>query len=359
MTPQNPTGHESPRILIVRLSAIGDVIHTMPVACALRERFPQAMLSWVVEDRAAELLRGHEAIDDLIVVPHGWLKSPRMIWQLRRRLRSSRFDVALDAQGLTKSAVAAWLSGCKRRIGFGGRWGREFTPWLNTEFVDAADRHAVMRCLALLEPLGISKPTVRFQVPRRQEDVAVVEGLLRQIGLGESLAVIAVGAGWPSKLWPAERFAAVAAFLGRDWSLPSLVVWGNAEERGRAAEVAVGSHGHARVAPKMTLSQLGVLAERAKLFVGSDTGPLHLAAAVGTPCVGLYGPWPAEKHGPFGPQHVVLQKMRFEGSTHARRYAPPIYMEAINVASVCAACGEILSRGEMPSATVPGKDRVS
>ena len=260
MTLQNPAGHESPRILIVRLSAIGDVIHTMPVACALRERFPQAMLSWIVEDRAAELLRGHEALDELIVVPRGWLKSPRMIWQLRRRLRASRFDVALDAQGLTKSAVAAWLSGCKRRIGFGGRWGREFTPWLNTELIDAADRHAVLRCLALLEPLGIRQPTVRFQVPRRREDVAAVEGVLRQFGLGESLAVIAVGAGWPSKLWPADRFAAVAARLGRDWSLPSLVVWGNAEERARAEQVAAESDGHARAAPKMTLSQLGVLA---------------------------------------------------------------------------------------------------
>ena len=204
MTLQSPAEHDSPRILIVRLSAIGDVIHTMPVACALRERFPKAMLSWVVEDRAAELLRGHEAIDELIVLPHGWLKSPRIIWQLRRRLRASRFDVALDAQGLTKSAVAAWLSGCKRRIGYGGRWGREVTPWLNSEFVDAADRHAVLRGLALLEPLGIYEPAVRFQVPRRQEDVAAVDALWRQFGLGESLALIAVGAGWPSKLWPAE-----------------------------------------------------------------------------------------------------------------------------------------------------------
>ena len=344
MTPQNPAGHESPRILIVRLSAIGDVIHTMPVACALRERFPQAMLSWIVEDRAAELLRGHEALDELIVLPRGWLKSPRMIWQLRCRLRASRFDVALDAQGLTKSAVAAWLSGCKRRIGFGGRWGREFTPWLNTELIDAADRHAVLRCLALLEPLGIRQPTVRFQVPRRHEDVAAVEGVLRQFGLGESLAVIAVGAGWPSKLWPAERLCR----RGRP-PRPRLVApqpgrLGQRRGAGRAEQVAAGSDGHARAAPKMTLSQLGVLAQRAKLFVGSDTGPLHLAAAVGTPCVGLYGPWPAEKHGPFGPQHVVLQKMRFEGSTRKRRYAPPIYMEAIDVASVCEACGQILSR---------------
>ncbi len=102
----------------------------------------------------------------------------------------------------------------------------------------------------------------------------------------------------------------------------------------------------------MTLSQLAALARRARLFVGSDTGPLHLAAAVGTPCVGLYGPWPAEKHGPYGPQHVTVQKMRMEGSTRQRRRAPPLYMEAISVADVCDACRQILTRSKAAQ-TVP------
>jgi lipopolysaccharide heptosyltransferase I len=334
----------TPRILIVRLSAIGDVIHGMPLACALRQRFPRAFLAWVVEERAAELLQGHEALDELIVLPRGWLRRPRLVWQLRRRLRSGRFDLVLEAQGLTKAAVAAWLSGAKRRIGFGGQWGRELSPWLNTELVDASDRHAVERNLALLEPLGIRGPAVRFQVPQRPADQEAAAAMLRQAGLDDAFALITVGAGWPSKLWPAQRFAAVAAQLGHAWSLPSLILWGNGEERRRAEEVVDGADGQARLAPKMTLAQLAALARRARLFLGSDTGPLHLAAAVGTPCVGLYGPWPAEKHGPYGPQHVVVQKMRMEGSTRQRRHAPPIYMEAIGVADVCDACRQILTR---------------
>ena len=100
----------------------------------------------------------------------------------------------------------------------------------------------------------------------------------------------------------------------------------------------------------MSLTVLAALIRRARLFVGSDTGPLHLAAAVGTPCVALYGPWPAEKHGPYGPQHIAIQKMRFEGSTRQRRRASSIYMEAIDVESVCAACDQILARGRMEAA---------
>jgi ADP-heptose:LPS heptosyltransferase len=207
--------------------------------------------------------------------------------------------------------------------------------------------HAVDRNLALLTPLGIESPAVRFQVPQHAADRAAAEAILRQTGLSEPFAIVNVGAGWPSKLWPADRYAAVAAYLGRARGLPSLVVWGNAEERARAEQVMAAAQGHGQLAPKMTLSQLAVLAGRAKLFLGSDTGPLHLAAAVGTPCVGLYGPWPAEKHGPYGTQHVVLQKMRFEGSTRQRRHAPPIYMEAIDVAAVCAACDQILTRAEV------------
>ena len=195
------------------------------------------MLSWVVEERAAELLQGHEALDELIVLPRGWLKSPRQIWQLRRRLRACRFDLALEAQGLTKSAVAAWLSGAKRRIGFGGRWGRELSPWLNTELVDAADRHAVA---ARAWPCWSRWASNRRRSASRSPSARPMARLPRPCcgnwDWATAFALINVGAGWPSKLWPADRFAAVAAHLGRDWALPSLVVWGNAEERraGRA-----------------------------------------------------------------------------------------------------------------------------
>ena len=337
-------------MLLVRLSAIGDLIHTMPVACALKERFPETFLVWAAGEPGADLLQGHEAVDELISLPRAFLKSPRAVWQLRRRLRALRFDVTIDAQGLTKSAIVARLAGTRRRIGFGNPWGRELSKWLNNELVDTTSPHAIDRQLELLRPLGIDSPPVHFKVPEHQPDAEAAEQLIRRAGVEGGFALLNAGAGWPSKLWPAERFAAVAAHLGREWGLPTLVISGNGEERVCAEQIASGSGEHAQLAPTMGLRQLAALSRRARLFVSSDTGPLHLAVAVGTPCVGLYGPWSAEKHGPYGPKHVALQEATFEGSTRERRNAPPEIMEAISVKLVCEACDEILQREDLHAA---------
>lgn len=332
----------SPRILIVRLSAIGDVIQSMPIACALRERFPEAFLAWAVQSHAGQLLQGHEALDRVIALPRGWLKSPAGVWRLRRLLHGLRFDVAIEAQGLTKAAILAWLSGAPRRIGFGRPWGRELSRWLNTETVDTLGPHIVQRNLQLLRPLGIVSPAVRFLVPEQPRDRQAADEMIRGAGLDDGFAIINAGAGWPSKLWPAERFAAVAVHLGTAWSLPTLVVWAGQAEMEIARQIVAGSQGHAQLATKTSLLELAALGRRAKVFLGSDTGPLHLAAAVGTPCVGLYGPWPSDVHGPFGPQHAALQRARFAGSTHQRRTASAALMEAITVEDVCEACNKVL-----------------
>jgi lipopolysaccharide heptosyltransferase I len=336
---------KSPRILIVRLSAIGDAIQTMPVACALRERFPDAFLAWAVESRAAVLLRGHEALDELIELPRGWLKSPGGVWRLRRRLRDLQFDTTIDVQSLTKSAILARLSAAKRRIGFGNPGGRELSKWFNNQRVDPNATHVVDRYLELLRPLGIESPAVRFQVPEPEVDRVAAERTISELGIAAGFAVINPGAGWPSKLWPTDRYAAVARHLGDAWHLPTLVVWAGEAERAMADEIANAAGTTVQIAPPTTLPQLAAIARRAKLFIGSDTGPLHLAAAVGTPCVGLYGPWPAARHGPYGPQNIALQKVFFEGSARARRTAPAIYMESITREMVCEACDRIMKQG--------------
>jgi heptosyltransferase I len=341
---------KSPRILIVRLSAIGDAIQTMPVACALRERFPEAFLAWAVESRAAALLRGHESLDELIELPRGWLKSPRGVWRLRRRLHELQFDTAIDVQSLTKSAILAWLSGAKRRIGFGNPGGRELSKWFNNRRVDPKATHVVDRYIELLRPLGIESPAVRFQVPQRDEDREMAQRIVGELGLETGFAIINPGAGWPSKLWPVDRYAAVAVHLHKTRHLSTLVVWAGTTERTMAERIAQAGP-MVRIAPPTTLPELAALAQRATLFIGSDTGPLHLAAAVGTPCVGLYGPWPAARHGPYGSQNVALQKMFFEGSARARRTAPPIYMESITTEMVCEACDRIVKETTGEGAT--------
>jgi ADP-heptose:LPS heptosyltransferase len=265
-------------------------------------------------------------------------------------LKDLAFDTAIDAQGLTKSAVVAWLSGAKRRIGMGGRWGREISRLLNNVLVDTDGLHAIHRGLKLLEPLGISSPAAdfdggaeRFQVPAAEADRNVAAEALRRLGLEDGFVLVASGAGWPSKLWPVQRHAAAAARLGRRWGLPSLLIWGSDAERGRAEQIVAAAEGHARLCPPVTLLQLAALARRARFAIGADTGPLHLAAAVGTPCIGLYGPWPADQHGPCGPRHINLQKMCLEGTTYQRRHAPSRYMEAIDVELVLEACERMMT----------------
>jgi len=333
---------ESPRILIVRLSAIGDVIHTLPVLCALRRRFPVAHLAWVTHRSAATLLRGHEALDELIELDRGWLKSPRAVWRLRSRLRAMKPDVTIDAQGLTKSAIVAWLSGAARRIGFGDKRGRELSKWFYSQRVRTTARHVVDCNLELLRPLGISSPPVCFNVPEHPADGAAAGRIIQQAGLDNGFCVVNPGAGWPSKLWPADRYAVVARHLGNAWGMSTLVVWAGEGEREIAQRIAAGSPQYVHLAPSTTLPELAAIARRARLFIASDTGPLHLAVAVGTPCVGLYGPWPAQCNGPYGPQHVALQEITFEGSTRQRRHAPSSLMEAISVELVCEACDRIL-----------------
>jgi ADP-heptose:LPS heptosyltransferase len=242
--------------------------------------------------------------------------------------------------------VAARLSGAKQRIGFGDEKGRELSTWLNNCLVRTTARHVIDMNLELLRPLGIESPTVRFDIPEGEPDRQTAEAIVRQAGVANGFAVVNPGAGWPSKLWPPDRFAAVARWLGQSAGVPTLVVWGGAQEKAWAEEIVAGSAGHARLSPPTTLTELAALARRARLFVGSDTGPLHLAAAVGTPCVGLYGPMPAERNGPYGPQHIALQPRQFQGTSRQRRNAPRELMEAISVESVCQACEEILERGK-------------
>jgi lipopolysaccharide heptosyltransferase I len=332
------------RILIVRTSAIGDVVHGLPVLNALRDALPRAYIAWVVEGAAGQLLRDHKALDELVVIRRKWLKSPPAVLDLRRRLRALKFDVAIDLQGLTKSAVAARLSGAPRRIGFDGRDGRELSRWLNNDLVTPTQTHVIDRNLQLLAPLGITNPVVRFDLHDTPADARTAHEIVAARRLSDRFAVINPGAGWPSKLWPAERFGAVARFLGNRHALPSLVVWAGDVERAAAEQIVAASAGFATMAPPTSLRELAAVTRGAALFVSSDTGPLHMAVAVGTPCVGLFGPMPAERNGPYGPRHVSVQKVCMTGTSRQRRTAGPESMEAIAIDDVCEACGRILER---------------
>jgi lipopolysaccharide heptosyltransferase I len=337
------THARNPRILIVRLSAIGDVIHGVPVLCALRQALPEAFLGWVVEGRAGDLIDGHPALDALIRVPRGWLKSPGEVWRLRRRLHELRFDTAIDLQCLTKSAIAAWLSGARRRIGKAGSDGRELSRWLHNELVVCGGEHVVEHYLDLLKPLGIDAPAVRFDLPERREDARIADAFLLSSGLAAGrFALLNPGAGWPSKVWPAERYGELARRLSKSHGLPSVAVWGVPSERPLAERIVAESGGSARLAAATSMTELAALCRRAALFVGSDTGPMHLAVAVGAPTISLHGPSHADWCGAYGPGNVRLQVRYEAGSALERRQADDSAMRAIDVPLVAEACDRLL-----------------
>jgi heptosyltransferase-1 len=333
----------SPRILIVRLSAMGDVIHGVPVLCALRKALPDAFLGWVVEGQMGDLVEEHPALDELIRVPRRWLASPREVWRLRRRLRELRFDTTLDLQCLTKSAIAARLSGAPRRIGKSGPGGRELSTWFHNEFIEPGGEHVIDQYLSMLPALGIKPSDARFDLPERPSDARMIDSFLGTSRLAaRHFAILNPGAGWPSKIWPAERYGAIAQHLARTHGLRSVAVWAGQEELRLAKTIVATSNGQTVLAPPTTMTELGTICRRAALFVGSDTGPMHLAVAVGTPTISMHGTSRAEWCGAYGPENVRLQVRYQAGSALERRRADNSAMCAIAVETVCGACDRLI-----------------
>jgi len=334
------------RILVCRLSALGDCVHTMPLVCALRRQFPAAYIAWLTQTRSAPLIAGHEDVDELIAVERTYLRSPRKVASLRHALRARRFDLAIDPQSLTKSALAGWFSGAKMRIGFAPPQGREAAPWLNNVAVRPENLHAVDRTLELLRPLGIEHPDVEFKLPVDRAAKDKIHGLLGAL-IGEPAPVVMhPGASWPSKLWPHRRYAEVAAHLGERYGMPTVVPWAGETMRRWANEIAQQSRGHAVVAPALTLPELVALLSQARLYVGSDSGPLHMAAALNVPTVSMYGPTLPDHNGPYRQGHCALQVDYQQGSTRARKKAANTAMQAISAARVITACAQMLDFAE-------------
>lgn len=334
----------NPRILICRLSAIGDCLLTLPVICALREAFPAAFLGWVVQEGAAPLLKGHACLDHLVVAKKGWLGSFCEIRRIREELRALRFDTAIDVQSLSKSAIMAWLSGARRRIGFAPPQGRELAPWLDTVRIAPSRKHVVDRYLELLSPLGIDRPTVRFDVPESSDVRGAMTEFLRRAGLRAPFAVVSPGAGWPSKIWPPDRYRALSGHLFDRHRLKTVVVWAGEQERAWGASIVAGLEQHTVLAPRTGLQELVALLKQAALCVAPDTGPLHLAAALGVACVGLYGPTDPAVSGPYGAGHVTV---RPSGAVSIKmRSFSSEAIESITVGAVCQACDQALARSE-------------
>lgn len=312
--------------MIVRLSALGDIVHALPVLGAVRRVHPDAAVDWLVEEAYAPILalvpglrrrvvvrakatsRASEAVFDGGL---GYLDAIRF-------LRGERYDIALDLQGLIKSAVWARLSGARRVIGFDRESLREpQAAWFHTETVTPPGApHVIQKNLSMTTALGLAPAP--FSVPIEPGEAPQVRQAIEEAVGVARYAVLNPGAAWPNKRWPADRFGALAAALLHRHGLMSFVTWGPAE-RELAQRVVDGSSGAALLAPSTSVAELAVLLGGASLVVSGDTGPLHIAAATGAPIVGLFGPtWP-ERNGPWEPDDEVISRALQCQCHHKRR----------------------------------------
>ena len=292
----------SHRFLLVRLGSLGDVIHAIPTAAALRARFPEARIDWLVDPRYVPLLEIVRGLDSRIAVNTRKLGQTASIVG---DLRKVGYTAVIDLQGLLKSAVLAKAVGAERTIGFERAHLRERTaaPFYSHRVAPEAT-HVVFKNLALLEPLG-SRDT-RAAFPLEIPHSLAAEGVRARFG-GEPYGVINPGAAWPNKRWPPDRFGALAAAVRERFGLRSIVLWGPGEQT-LAEQVANASGGAAELAPATEITDVFAIARHARILISGDTGPLHIGGAVGTPLVALFGPTRAERNGPWSTEDVVVSR---------------------------------------------------
>jgi heptosyltransferase-1 len=295
------------KALAVRLSSIGDVVHTLPAVAALKQH--EWEVGWLVEPPARILLDGNPAVSQVVMAPRAkafrWADAGSTV----REIRKPGYDVALDFQGLWKSATWARLSGARRVVGYAGPWRREPASALlirEQSELPPGRRHVIDKNLALLGALGIEATGLReFPLPYSEEIAASVAVRLRDLETGD-FAILNPAGGWVSKLWPVDRFGELAQGLSR-FGLRSVVTWGPGEEA-LADRVVETSDGAAVRSFPTTLLDYLELARRSRLVVAADTGPLHLACAVAAPVVALFGPTDPDRNGPFDSSDVVVRR---------------------------------------------------
>jgi heptosyltransferase-1 len=351
-------------LLIVRLSAMGDIIHTLPAAVALRQAFPQATLGWLIEERWAELLctlryprSGRRSpqrplVDRVHAVNTAeWRRAPFSFntWQQMAvglsQLRGIQYDAVIDFQGAVRSALLARWSGAP--IVYGSAQPREnAASMFYTRKVLTNGTHVVEQALALagaivptasiptpIVPTRIAEPEVEFPVDPDAENK--IAGLTAD---GNGFAILNPGAGWGAKRWPAERYGQVAKALATD-GLRSLVNYGPGEEE-LAVAVEAASEGAARKI-SCSVSELIALTRRTRLFIGGDTGPMHMAAALKIPVVAIFGPTNPARNGPFGTRSIVLRSAS-SMTDHTRRREPEQGLLEIAAGEVVAATRKLL-----------------
>ena len=311
--------NKKPNILIIKLSAVGDVVHSLPFLEVLRDRFPSAMIDWVVEEDASGIVESHPQIDRLIIFPRkSWLKRfikkgeyigvGKEVNKFLKEFKGRRYDIVVDLQGLLKSGILTFLANGKRKIALNG--GREGSLIFTNEKVAIPDPdlHALDKYLRIARYLGATNPVWNGQIPIYDTDKGHVDYLLGEIGNNSTLVAVTPVAKWESKLWELHRFASLADTIKEELGA-GVVFTGSEGDKAAIEDIRSGMKTRAlNLAGKTTLRELAYLYQKCAAVICTDTGPMHVAAAMGSPVVvALFGPTSPLRTGPYGAKHRVIR----------------------------------------------------
>ncbi|HIK61230.1 MAG TPA: glycosyltransferase family 9 protein [Planctomycetes bacterium] len=335
-------------ILIVRLGAIGDVTNALVLATAIKDASPQTRIGWAVHGLAAPLVHNHPAVDRV----HVWERGQGLAgWRaVRDEVRAEGYELAVDLQRLFKSALLARASRAPRVLGFDRARTKECSWLFTRERITAGPKraHMVDQYLEFARHLGLGEARARHVLPADPAADAWARGLVE--AWGAPPWIMNLGASKPAKCWPAERFGQLAHALTQEWNAPVVFTGGREDQGAAQIATAAGPEGVVNLVGGTSLEQLIALLGHSRLFVGCDTGPMHLAVAQQVPVLALFGPGDPARTGPFGDRSRVVREPRWDP------HSPflPTTMEALGVKSVIEAIRELDGIGSGENGTANG-----
>lgn len=308
-------------ILVIRLSSLGDVLMTIPAVKAIREKFPDGYISWLVEGSVGEFLKHQDFVNEVIVFPRGnftkelgkgkFLRAGNIIGPFWRQLRERKYDLIIDFHGILKSVTLAMMARGEKRIGFGDMFAKEKSHFFYHKRINGSDKriHKVERNMLLARYLGCAGPPPEVTLSVSDNAAAYVDGFFR--GIDNTPPAFAVNPfssrGTDFKRWPLENYAGLIARIHRELEKSTIILWGPGEE-GEARRLKEMSGEGAYLACPTSIPQLFALLARIPVYIGGDTGVMHLAAAAGTTVISLFGPTDSQINAPYGRKHVIIRE---------------------------------------------------
>lgn len=308
-------------ILVIRLSSLGDVLMTIPAVKAIRERFPEGYISWLVEGSVGEFLKHQDFINEVIIFPRTGLtkelgrcnifRAGHVIGPFLRQLRERKYDLVIDFHGIAKSVMLSMAAHGKKRIGFGDMFAKEKSHFFYHKGINGADKrmHKVERNMLLARYLGYAGPIPEVTLSTSDNAVAYIKGFFN--GLDNAPPAFVVNPfssrGTDFKRWPLENYAGLIARIHRELAKTTIILWGPGEEK-EARRLKEMSGQGAYLACPTNIPQLFALLTKIPVYIGGDTGVMHLAAAAGTTVISLFGPTDFKINGPYGKKHIVIRE---------------------------------------------------